>query len=679
MKKGFILPLTVIFIAVAAAVIMGTLLFVSNAARQTRIHLARSRCRLAAQCAIEQAKDQIWYQFYKDKIGTSNATSVKIDPKSSKIYNDWFSTYELSDEVAVNDCIVYVSVSRNYIELCEKNCSNSDHLNAGIRVIVPILATAVYTHGDGMKVTATILEHVAFGTGQSQVFDYAYFVNNYGWMNGSSITINGDMRANGDVDLRSSTVNGFIYAAINDEVGATGTVTLSRPRIYNTSSYRSSNSQNTRARPDTTDYDTNGAYDAPASGGNITKTMTAASSGKTIVNEEATPIPMPYISELSSYVDYAKEQNGTLTYPSVTYTDTAGTEHTINGGTVNAYHSRNEAGPSGVVTNADRGAILLVGTAANPIKINGPVVIDSDVLIKGYVQGQGTIYAGRNIHIIGDINYVNAPTWSGRDNTSDENDTKKEESNTSKDMLGLMAKGNIIIGDSSDSSWHSSVDSYIKPGSESVVNSYACDESDKNIGYPSTFAGDYTAIEKVEGLSTTLAEAAPGGYDSASGQFGKIRSTKSYTGTTHKEWVQTGWRGGGYYQDVADYVLTDTLSYDRRYYETVCSDALMQAVKDSSGIATIDAILYNNHAIMGTPGRSGSTFNLNGCLICRDEALIFSGNGINFNWDMRLRRKTSSQMNTSLPPGPQPPFTYAWMLVADELNPAYTASKEAQR
>lgn len=246
-------------------------------------------------------------------------------------------------------------------------------------------------------------------------------------------------------------------------------------------------------------------------------------------------------------------------------------------------------------------------------------------------------------------------------------------------MLGLMAKGNIIIGDSSDSSWHSSVDSYIKPGSESVVNSYACDESDKNIGYPSTFAGDYTAIEKVEGLSTTLAEAAPGGYDSASGQFGKIRSTKSYTGTTHKEWVQTGWRGGGYYQDVADYVLTDTLSYDRRYYETVCSDALMQAVKDSSGIATIDAILYNNHAIMGTPGRSGSTFNLNGCLICRDEALIFSGNGINFNWDMRLRRKTSSQMNTSLPPGPQPPFTYAWMLVADELNPAYTASKEAQR
>ncbi len=675
MRKGFILPLTVVFIAIAAAVIMGTIYFVSNAARQTRIHLARSRCRFAAQTAIEQAKDQIWYQFYKDKIGTSNATSVKIDPKSSKIYNEWFSSYELSDEVVVNDCTVYVSVPQKYIEICEKNCSNNEHLSSGIRVIVPILATAVYTHADGLKVTATIVEYVAFGTGQSQVFDYAYFVNNYGWMNGSSITINGDMRANGDVDLRSSTVNGFIYAAINDEVGATGSVTLSRPRIYNTSNYR--NSAGSRARPDTVDYDTNGAYDAPSSGGYITKTLTAASSGKTIVNEEATPIPMPYISELSSYVDYAREQRGTLTYPAVTYTDTAGTEHTINGGTVNAYHSRYEAGPSGVSTNADRGAILLVGTKANPITINGPVVIDSDVLIKGYVQGQGTIYAGRNIHIIGDINYVNAPSWSGRDNTSDESDTKKEESNTSKDMLGLMAKGNIIIGDSSDSSWHSSVDSYIKPGSGSVVNSYACDESDKNIGYPSTFAGDYTAIEKVSGLSATLAETAPGGYDSASGQFGKIRSIKTYTGTTHKEWVQYGWNRG-YYQDVKDYILTDTLSYDRRYYETVCSDALMQAVKDSSGIATIDAILYNNHAIMGTPGRNGSTFNLNGCLICRDEALIFSGNGINFNWDMRLRRKTSSQMNTSLPPGPQPPFTYAWMLVPDDLNPAYTASEEAR-
>ena len=48
----------------------------------------------------------------------------------------------------------------------------------------------------------------------SQVFDYEYFLNNWGWWWGSTITGNGAQRANWDFDFRGGpTVNGSIYAA----------------------------------------------------------------------------------------------------------------------------------------------------------------------------------------------------------------------------------------------------------------------------------------------------------------------------------------------------------------------------------------------------------------------------------------------------------------------------------
>ncbi len=187
---------------------------------------------------------------------------------------------------------------------------------AGERLTAQEILNATYA---GPTVTVTLLEHVAFGTGQSEVFDYAYFVNNYGWMSGSSITINGDMRANGNVSLSQSTVNGFVYAAANDELGVTGSVTLrGSPRIKSATAYRSASSTTTRSRPDTNDYDTNGAYDAPAASGvitaptydengNVKSGTVAAQSQKSIVNEESSPLAMPFVSDLENYVEFAKE------------------------------------------------------------------------------------------------------------------------------------------------------------------------------------------------------------------------------------------------------------------------------------------------------------------------------------------------------------------------------------
>jgi hypothetical protein len=52
----------------------------------------------------------------------------------------------------------------------------------------------------------------------SQVFDYEYFLNNWGWWWGASITGNGDNRSNWDFDYKDRpTVNGHIYASGNVE------------------------------------------------------------------------------------------------------------------------------------------------------------------------------------------------------------------------------------------------------------------------------------------------------------------------------------------------------------------------------------------------------------------------------------------------------------------------------
>ena len=652
---GFALPMTLILLAVAAITVGGVVSYVSFAARQTRIFSAKDTCRFAAQSAIEFAKEEIQNGFNR-YTGGSGAASVKIDPRQAEAYN-WF------DEVSADRrTIGKPSAKTDPVTLSKSHCVyNGCEVWTGIGevihepgstvALVPLLATASYDYPDGLTVTATIREYVAFGTGQSQVFDYAYFVNNYGWMNGSGITINGDMRANGDVSLSGSVVNGFIYAAENDEVGATGGIRLSSsPKIHSRSQYRS-NAGN-RARYDTGDYDVLGAYDAPASTttitkptydmyGNVRSGTVGATSGDPIVNEGSEPIPMPFVSDLGDYVEYAQEKGGTLRCGAVSYTDGAGATRSIAAKSIAAHYSG--VGPSGDPANADNGALVLVGTQSNPIVIDGPVVVDSDVIIKGYVKGQGTIYSGRNIHIIGDVKYLNAPTW--LHGTTASSAEAQDSANSQKDMLGLVAKGNIVVGDCSQSSWRNSILSYINGGSSSVVESYACDPSDQNIGYASTFAGSYASVE-------------------ATGSKAKLR-TQSHTET--------------YYDAATRRNRTRTVTElvnqgDRKYYETCCDDAVLTRLKDTAGVSQIDAILYNNHGIFGTIGKANTRFNLNGSIVCRDEALVSTaGNGINFNWDMRLKRKRKTQaaIRTALPVGPQDPYTYEWGEVPDELNFVY--------
>ncbi len=669
-RNGFVLPFTIVLLFISAIFIGMIFRFVNHTSRMTRIYTGQTKCRLAAQSAIEGAKEKIQKGFAKYTGGTTGAM-IKIDPKQAIAYN-WFDNVSadhltigvgydeavtLESPITIDDCTVYIAIGKHI-----------DHKTNASKANVPIIATAVYEHPDGLKTEITIQERICFATGQSQVFNYAYFLNNYGWMNGSSIIINGDMRANGNISVNQSIVNGYIYAAANDELGVDGEITLQNsPKIYTANYYRSKVSDS--ARPTSPTYDGGqkwvGGFEAPAastsssggwgggwgggsSGGNTVtiKKPTTTSTGtvvtdpdnpeisKPIVNEGADSLPMPYVSNLDNYVDYAKQMNGTLYRPTYTFTDSIGDEHTVTGGTINAHYNR--AGPSGSIDNADKGALVLIGTQDNPIVINGPVVVDSDVIIKGYVKGQGTIYSGRNVHIIGDIKYVDPPTWEHPDTNPEET----RDANRSADLLGLIAKGNIVMGDYSSDSWHDTIDGYINGGRDSVVEQYTCDDYDYSIGYPKApekFCGDYTAIETV-------------------GEKLKLRA-----GTV----TEIGEDGTEKKKDAMVSVA------DRRYYESVCDDKIIS--DNSESISRIDAVLYNNHGIFGTIGKRNTSFHLNGSLICRDEALVSTaGNGLNFNWDIRLRPDSAEGVDgLGLPVGPQDPYTTSWMQVPNHLNPSY--------
>jgi len=629
---GFILPTAIFLLAVCTLTLAVVIGYVAFTTRMTDIHLGNSVCRLAAQSAIEAAKRDIYKTFYN----YSGGSSVRIGTMTGTAF-DWFDTYT-SSSIGKSGSQVTLPATTN-INGCTVTpvIHNSRRPTGSAIGVVTLRATATRTNPTGTTSTSTIEERIRFALMRSRVFDNAYFVNNYGWFQGSGITANGDVRANGNLYLDSScTVNGRAYAARNDELGVIGSI-QNTGQMLNRSSYWS-NCGNS-ARPSSPAYTGGGyfggGYDAP-----VTVTSSDLTNRLHPYEDELT---MPYISDLSEYVKYAQDSGGTLSGGISYRIDSSGNVQQSANGTINAHYS--SVGPSGSTSLSDNGALVLEGTSANPIVINGPVVIDSDVVIKGYVKGQGTIYSGRNIHIVGNIQYVNAPSWPHPDN----NPNATAQSNMSKDLLGLAAKGNIVMGDYTLSSWLGSTSGglqyYLKNGP--YVQEYICDDSDKNIGYPRTKEYGWTSNES-----------------KFCGDYTQKDGGKKVDVSTKTEYV---YENGRRVQKTTT-TIADTQT--RRYYESVCPQKLIQYLcgdTQTSGyggasyrptITRIDAVMYNNHGIIGHIGNC----TINGSLVCRNEAMIYEG-ALKINWDHRLYSGLSGSMSNALGlpmDASRPPETLTW-------------------
>ena len=645
--NGFVLPITVFLVFICSVALAAVMGYVAFTTRMTAVHLGNTVCRLAAQSAIEAAKSQIYSTFYQ----YSGGSAVRIGTMTGTAF-DWFNTYSRGTPPSATSAGSASSIGSGTVVTLPgttniNECTVTPVVWLSGRVtgqpaaIVTLRATAVRTNPGGTVSSSTIEERIRFALMRSRVFDNAYFVNNYGWFQGSAITANGDVRANGNLYLDSGcTVNGRAFGARNEELNVIGTI-QNKGKMQDRSSYWSNCGNFARPSSPTWaggDY-YGGGYEAP-----LSVTTTDLNNRLYPYQDELT---MPYISDLGEYIKYAQDSGGKLSGGISYKLDSNGNVTQSSLGTINAHYDG--AGPSGNSSLSDKGALVLEGTAANPIVIDGPVVVDSDVVIKGYVKGQGTIYSGRNIHIVGTIQYVNGPTWSHPDTNPD----ATTRTNLGKDLLGLAAKGNIVMGDYTLSSWLGSSSSglqyYMKSGP--YVQQYICDASDKNIGYPRTtehgwtsneskFCGDYTQRDggkKVNVTSTTQTV-----YDP------KTRRYVQQTTTT-----------------MAD-------SATRKYYESVCPEKLIQHLcgdtQSSRGayqptITRIDAVMYNNHGIIGHIGNC----TINGSLVCRNEAMIYEG-ALKINWDHRLYSGLSGSMSNALGlpmDASRPPTTLSWREISN--------------
>ena len=651
-RKGVVLITVLILTGVCAIVLGGVIGYVSGATRMTSVHLGNSICRLAAQSEIELAKAAINDAFNRSIARGAHVIGGTLG--STVCAFDWFGVGDATtltrtigakngrgtavtlDEMATNaSCTVRVRIGR------VNHPSNTQWAD------VTLVAEAVRTNPGGTESRQVVAETVHFAQQRSKVFNNAYFVNNYGWFQGTGCTANGDVRANGDMYLDSGCkINGRVYAARNEELNVNGDITnygtMDSYSTYRSSTYGVSN----MSRPLSTDPVTGdvvaGGYEAPASA------TTQAKRDRIHANEER-ETEMPYIgdlaSEASDYRQWIEELRAS---------DSSLCKVT-QGGKVLVDKYYDGVGPSGDASLADNGVLILEGTQSNPIRVDGPVVVKSDVIIKGYVTGQGTIYSGRNIHIVGNIQYVNPPSWSGKRANAD---------NSSKDMLGLMAKGNIVMGNYTESSWLSSIRTYLT--SQPYVQRYKCDSTDDLIGYPETFGGSYVATEHVTQMGEgSNPDNAPGGWDLATGRFGKVREVD--LGTTHTETVTTYDRWGRPQtttRQVPDVGLATV--YDRKYYESVVEDKEISS--RCSTITRIDAVLYNNHGIFGKLGQC----TINGSLVCRNEGLQYSRN-LYLNWDIRLYSGTSETVDNNqvglARASDSPPTTTDWrVLPPDVIN-----------
>lgn len=180
--------------------------------------------------------------------------------------------------------------------------------------------------------------------------------------------------------------------------------------------------------------------------------------------------------------------------------------------------------------------------------------------------------------------------------------------NSERDMLGLAAKGNIVLG---DYTWDGDGDGMtdfeergvlemLQPNTadnpDGKTQPYAVDQSDAALGYGSYwiqgrpyFDGDYTQVDK-------------------NGQGEKADGTP------------------------------------RRFYESSLPDAQFQALVEPSWRSDpnepqpyhgfVDAVLYTNHALAGLTPHYGFTFF--GSLVARDDAMVRTGTYTDMHHDVRL-------------------------------------------
>lgn len=424
---------------------------------------------------------------------------------------------------------------------------------------------------------------------RSQVFDYSYFINNYGWMDGfgtNSLIVNGDMRANGDFKITngSPTINGSVIATANEKLIPPVTGVVQGTPVKNTNdTYRTTFGNDPRARQAfsesqmgaktsagyrnwqdsifessasvvSNELDGSAIQDSTGSKG-WQYTSTAATFTTNLIDPQASKeVVMPDLSDLAYYQNLSNNYVDNKS----TYADGAANPDSGRGAYLQVWNGSayQTISTNGVVS----GSAYVVGSSTYPIKVHGPVTFTQDCVIKGYIQGQGTIYTGRNVHLVGSLIYKNAPDFRGS------NIGSVNAQNEKADAVALAARGSVIMGNVSTFGYYPL--NYMTP--------------------------PFTKARKDDAGNTIPA------YDATQ---------------------------------------TDSTGFKR--YQSVMGDSFINSV--SSGINQIDAVLYTNFVGGGNLGTSGGGVTFNGSIISKDESMVLWSLPMKMNYDNRIKERQMTQ------------------------------------
>jgi hypothetical protein len=478
-KKGFALIAAMTFMSILLIGGSSYLYMVTNEARYTERQINRQKAFFLAEAGIERA---VW------RIKNNNIVPAE--------------TFSLK----------YSGAPLNYLE------------DNDINLVINYLGNDVYEVNSSSQVgnSSASLNAALQKNLPSKVFDYGYFVNNWGWFYGHGITCNGDVRSNGRFDFRDNPkVEGDIYAGFEVYDGGQG--------------IRGSGGEEENQHPYSERLD------------------------------------MPNLNDLSYYEAEAVSRGSSIIVDGVTL---------ING------VFGDDPG--------ENGNIVLVGTNAHPIEIDGPVVVRGDVVIKGVIKGQGTIYAGRNIYVADDIKYKNAPSSPRPASNNPSAVDGWVDAHKDDDLVGFAATESIVIGDytgNTGGSWYAN-NWLFGMGNEDAGEDGIPDTND-------TYEDDGIFQNQYEDLDGDNVKDNNYGWGDVNTQV-NITQFTNCPGDVDE------------FRDIGD-----------------------------NNVNRLDGIFYTNHAFAG---RVGNGTIINGAVISKDEAIIYR-NTLTVNYDERINSKYTSGEN----------------------------------
>ncbi|MFH1860237.1 MAG: hypothetical protein ABH870_04390 [bacterium] len=317
--------------------------------------------------------------------------------------------------------------------------------------------------------------------------------------------------------------------------------------------------------------------------------------------------------------------------------------------------------------------LILIGTQDAPVEIHDAVVVKGNLVIKGYVKTYGadeagnqfaSVYVGRNMYVAGDIQYANGPDWSaypqwqksgGSDYKDPANNTFNIAgnddglppdpdnpmnnammnnwvgSNSTKNFLSVAAGGGLVYGNYSSSNWYS--EQYLfGMGNEDVG---ADGIPDTNVWVD----GHWTDPTEGDGIFQKSTEDLDGDGDFRNYDYNWKDVTTTGGNSKSSAPLQNfdGLRkDGGDSGPLWDPMNKITINH---YSETA-----------TNMISTIDGVYYTQHFLAG---RVANSPKFRGSLISKDEAIVYSGT-LKLMQDTRCHSSYSTNENFPVylfPPG----------------------------